>query len=179
MDYKSRNLILPRWSCDHVDTMRNPMPYARSCLTDIMELDAPDRSTTFLVFYGHGLLDEEITFWYLVEAPRDCIMRRAFETGEISMEDFWDHKGWLIQMETILMATSDPVIKYIHPTQMDAASRANLQSLNGRSPYEHMIDRLTSLLKFRKDQGVDISDYQAQIDDVIRHMPHREFKKSA
>jgi hypothetical protein len=173
MDYKSRNPILPRWSDDHLNTLRHPMPYIGPCIAEIMELDSPDRSAVFLAFSGGYFLDEGIVIKYLVEAPSDDVMRRAFEAGDISMEDFWDHRGWLIRMETRIMSTDDPVMKYIHPAQMDLQSRGILQSYKDRSPYERLIDKLYILVDFYSSLGQDVSEYERQIIEAKRHMPPR------
>jgi hypothetical protein len=66
MDYKSRYPKLPCWTNKHLDTLRHPMPYVGPCITEIMELDAPDESTAFLAFFGDFILDTKTIVWYLV-----------------------------------------------------------------------------------------------------------------
>jgi hypothetical protein len=174
MDYKSRNPSLPRWSFDHLNTLRNPMPYIGPCIADIVELDAPDKSSVFLVFFGTSNIDSEIVTRYLVEAPPGETMRQAFEAGEVSMEDFWDHRGWLIRMDRRILSADDPTVTYIHPTQMDSESRANLQSYGDQSPYERLIEKLYILVDFYSSLGQDVSEYHRQIQEAKRHMPPRQ-----
>jgi hypothetical protein len=173
MDYKSRNPTLRHWSYEHLNTLRNPMPYIGPSIADIIELDAPDRSTVFLAFFGIYSLDEEIVTRYLVEAPPGDVMRSAFEAGDVSMEDFWDHRGWLIRMETKILDCEDSVMQYIHPAQMDSESRASLQRYGDQSPYERLIENLKMLVDFYRRRGEDTSEYQRQIQEAIKHMPPR------
>jgi hypothetical protein len=174
MDYKTRYPNIPRWSDEHLNTMRHPMPYTGPCITEIMELEAPDHSAVFLAFFGRCCIDEEMIVWYLVEAPPGDLMRNAFEAGDVTMEDFWDHRGWLIRMETKVMSCEDPVMQYIHPAQMDSESRANLQSYGDQSPYERLIEKLNMLVDFYRSRGEDASEYQRQIQEAKRHMPPRQ-----
>jgi hypothetical protein len=101
-------------------------------------------------------------------------MRSAFEAGEVSMEDFWDHRGWLIRMETSVMGDDDPRMQYIHPSQMDSNSRMHLQSYGDQSPYYRLIHKLSHLLEIEQSRGEDTSESQRQINEAIKHMPLRQ-----
>jgi hypothetical protein len=173
MDYKSRYPKLSGWTNKHLDTLRHPMPYVGPCIAEITELDAPDESTVFLAFFGDFVLDIETIVWYLVEAPPGDVMRSAFEAGEVSMEDFWDHRGWLIRMETSVMGQDDPWMQYIHPSQMDLNSRAHLQSYRDQSPYYRLIHKLSHLLEIEQSRGEDTSESQRQINEAMKQMPPR------
>ncbi len=174
MDFKARNPILPRWTYDQLNSLRHPMPYLMPYFGDVIELDAPDRSTIFLAFRGRCDFDEVMIVNYLIEARPDDVMRRAYEAGDINMEDFWDHRGWLIRMETRLVDYDDPPIQYVHPSQMDRESRAKLQSFGDLSPYEHLIKIYTNIVELSKAFGDDTSEYQWRIDELIQNMPPRQ-----
>lgn len=136
MDYKQRNGHPLIWTHDIVDSARYPEPYDEACLrAGLREIDAPDGSTIFLMMLGDFDEPNSLIIRYAIEAPPSCPARMAFENGEMSWPDFWEHRGWLLRF-TFNLWGGDVKTEFIEPRQMDPGTHEALRQLGNQSPYE-------------------------------------------
>lgn len=172
MDYKTRFPNLPRWTDNVFDSLNNPIPFIDPGFGRIIELQAPDNSTCFLgigstYLAGSGEGDEGLIY-YLLEAPRNCPMRKAFELGKISYDDFIGHRGWLIRLQTKVMSKEDPIVTYIHPQQLSEGVGSFFKQFEPINPYQRLYDGLVFVRNFNHDIGEEYKSYDKRIEDFLR-----------
>lgn len=139
MDFRSRNPNISRWTASCITDARYEFPFNGPQYEPVRQYTAPDGVTTFLAIYGDGVESEDFVLsntWYLIEAAKDCPMRRAFEFGEISWEDFWFHRGWLIELTMPNIMVSDANVRYVRPTDMSLRAREAIREYNQQSPLQ-------------------------------------------
>lgn len=61
-------------------------------------------------------------------------MRRKFEFGEITWQEFWHHRAWLIEHQHELFNDSAAYVCYIHPSQMVPRKKFYFERYNHLSP---------------------------------------------
>ena len=146
MDYRDKNPNISYWKIPtEFDLQREASLYEGPNVSHICEFIPPDASTTFLAIYGGGEEDENFdlsTVRYLIEAPPECPMRRAFEIGDITWEDFWSHKGWLIEATTPSLFSDSYIVRYIHPSQMGPYTTKFIAEHSDKSPIQLKYDAL-------------------------------------
>ena len=145
MSYRDNHLTPPIWTFEQSMLRKTPEPYDRSGSAALVEMDAPDHSTQFLVavtgddFQGHGWPDHFT--YYGIEAPRTCKMRHAFEWGEISWRDYWTHKGWLLLMRTPF--DGGPMVsEYVATRNLSQNFYTILDKFGNKSPFEFKREQL-------------------------------------
>ena len=141
---KTSNKI--EFTYDEFMTWRMPEPYDCVIPTDLHEVEAPDGSVLFLVLFGRFNDDTMLVTHYAIEAPRHCLMREAFEWGDISWVEYWTHRSHLMFIEHPF----DPgpvTTRIITPAQIDARTLQRLKNLGDKSPYELKREHLERCLK--------------------------------
>ncbi len=169
MDYKSRNQIPLNWTRDLFNAGTYPEPYDVFSPLQLKELDAPDRSTKFLVIFGNMDAAETSAILYAIEAPASCLQRKAFERGDLSWSEFWKHRGWLLQLKVYL--NDGPLeVEYIEPSQMSERTIKIINRLGDVNPFEMKRQRLErdweNAPYFGRDTMKAERDYR---DYLIRH----------
>ena len=173
MDYKARNSVPHPWNDDILTNIREPAPFHRSpCRWSPYEMDAPDFSTVFLVLEGAFIESTLTAVRYGIEAPRNCPVRKAFELGEISWPDFWDHKGWILQSEQD-MSTRICRSTYIHPSQMNVLTRKKLEKFGDTGPYELILRNLAFFWRVAKSRGVDEATCEKEYREYLALHGHK------
>ncbi len=145
MDFRDRHPNIRFWFFDNSNFKREVCPYNGPNLTFINEFVAPLDQTVFLSLLGNGGEDENFDLsvvYYLIEAPRNCIMRQAFEIGEITFEEYWHHKGWLIEATIPSLSAQGYNLKYIHPSNMCQSAKEYLKNPSGESPVQQKHENL-------------------------------------
>lgn len=145
MDFRTKNPNISFWRHPPDGFKRDAYPFEGPNVSTICEFVSPDKSTVFLCIFGSSHEDENfnISFHqYLIEAPRSCPMRQAFEIGEISWEDFWHHKGWLIEASSPSIFGDGYYVRYVHPSQMTADTVDFITKLSDKSPIQHKYESL-------------------------------------
>jgi hypothetical protein len=171
MDYKKQNPVLPIWPASVIYGQRKPMPFCDPNQSQIREIDAPDKSSKFLLICGAMLEEADTSIYYLVEANPNDSMRIAFENGEVSMEDFWSHKGWVIKMEYKLLSDDDLDVCYIHPSQIDGFARQRFSRFQYTCHYDHLIEQCYKGIDIFKNQSMDYSHIVKVLDHVRQIKP--------
>lgn len=173
MDYKARFPKLPRWPHSVLESERHPLPYVHPGFGSIGELDAPDKSATFLTVGTSLIRDQEIIVRYLLEAPIGYPMRTAFENGEVSIEDFADHRGWLIRLQTKIFCYDDLIVSYVHPTQIDSEARQFFKCFEDVGPYQRLLNGLVSIRNIHKKIGEEYESYDKEIQELLETYPSK------
>lgn len=145
------------------------MPYIHPGFGHVTELDAPDKSAVFLTIGTCSNIDEEILVRYLLEAPPGYPMREAFENGEISIEDFADHRGWLIRLQKKILSPEDFVATYIHPTQIDPRVRRFYRRFESVGPYQKLVDGLKTIRDIQKKCGLEYNLYDVELEHIYKN----------
>jgi hypothetical protein len=135
----------------------------------LSELDTPDRQTTLLFMSAN--FDESIYHltYYGIEAPPNCPMRKGFEWGEITWDEFWTHQERLVKL--VFPFDPGPVhAEFIGPDQINPRTRHFFQEYNDQSPYEMKRRTLESLSKTTTIPEIDpIKAYQDYLKFMARH----------
>ena len=135
MDYRARNPIAAIWTFDAFTSVRTPEPHDVPTGANMYEIDSPDLSTVMLLEHGIISAEGESLILYGIEAPRECLMRQAFEWGKIPWLDYWSHKGWLLRIK-VPFNPAPVSSSYITPAQLDSYTRYRMEGLEGRFPYD-------------------------------------------
>lgn len=167
MDYKARFPKISTWPASCHDKLRHPLPYEYPGYGGIHEFNSPDGSATFLAIPARVTEYPEGIVYYLLEAPPGCPMRVAYESGKISFDDFLDHKGWLIEMTSVIGSDLDEEVRYIHPCQIDTETRANLQEFSG-NPFEILLSNMEWLNNFDREIGRDPTPRVRKANEILR-----------
>jgi hypothetical protein len=135
MDFKSRHPVAPIWDRE-MTQLSWPEPYDNPSIWSLYTITPNDGSGTFLV-YRHSLPDVECTAsGYAIEAPLDCPVRQAFETGEMSWMDYWHHKDWLLYVTIPLMSRDPITTRYISPRDIAPYIIERFKEFGNQGPYE-------------------------------------------
>ena len=129
------------WTYDEYAESSKPEPYNNVFPAQVSELVAPDKSTVFLLLFDGWNETTGYSTRYGIEAPHTCLMRQAFERGEISWEDFWTREGEVYR----LMAPFNPgplIINIIPISQMPRSALYVLRFLGNKSPYDVKCENL-------------------------------------
>lgn len=167
MDFKERHPQIAYWPRSSFEDALNPAPFQHPGLGRIFEIRALD-GTVFLSMPSWQLPDDEAITRFLIEAPRDCPTRAAFETGGISFDDYWDHKGWLVKLRCELVSENDYEACYITPSQIDLATRQKFRQFDGVSPYQYLLEGMEHFLKSAISKGEDVTERKKRIQDFYR-----------
>lgn len=158
MDYKQRNPNIKYWPNSESNPICAPFPYDEPARVHIFELDAPDFSTQFLGLPFHISENEELFITCLIEAPETCPMRRKYEFGDITWEEFWQHRGWLIEYQYEFRANGGAHVRYIHPSEMVERKRSYLTNFNHESPMALKLQELESRSTFNWHLGDNMEE---------------------
>lgn len=145
MDFKERNPNLFYWPDSSLNGGRFAFPFNSFTRVLISEYDAPDFSTQFLALSGNAYEDAELNLHltlYMIETPKNCKMRHAFKVGDISWEDFWFHRSWLIELQTDSLYEKGAKARYISPFHMDSEAKDTIREYNDQSPLQMKHDVL-------------------------------------
>ncbi len=137
MDYREQNPIIATWSGKSISECANACPVDDPFVGGVLEFIAPDCVTRFIGIWGGGKESEDFTLSalrYLIESPLDCPMRKSFVNGEISWEDYWHHKGWLIELVKPNILADFAYVRYVHPSQMSDKAKEYLARHNDKCP---------------------------------------------
>ncbi len=166
MDFKDKNPNISYWHFGGKTLARKVCPYDGPNYISIEEIVSPLDQTVFLSLFGDWAENENFdlsVIYYLIEAPRDCKMRQAFEVGDITFEDYWYHKGWLIEAKIPSLAAQGYNLRYIHPSNMCQAAKEYLQDPYQESPVQRKYDYLIS----QKKRSFSKAD-QAMLEELER-----------
>lgn len=144
MDFKSRNPHIDYWRDSMLETMHSPFPFDAPMQVPLFQIDAPDQSTQFLGLPFDMCENEELMVTYLVEAPSDCPMRQEFECGELTWQEFWQHRGWLIEYKYEFHIDGGAFVRYVHPSHMIEREKHYMIECNNISPMELKLEALES-----------------------------------
>jgi hypothetical protein len=160
MDYRDLNPYITSWSGQCLAKSVSLFPFDRPQSESFFEFIAPDGITRFLALFGGGGENEEFilsTRRYLIEAPEDCLMRKAYAMGDIDWEDFWHHKGWLIELHKPNIMVNFAHVRYVHPNDISQDAKETIRELNDRSPlllkYDSLCRRAEWECRFEKKKG--------------------------
>ena len=176
MDYKAIFPIPVAWSADQFNEFNMPEPYDRLHRGTLMELEAANYPTQFLLIL-HDLNENTGIFTsFAIEAPHDCPMRHAFEWGEISWMEFWSHRGWLLQVEYPI-AQGPAAVKYITPEQLPNAVTNQFKSFGNRGPYHLKLEHLERIIENAPNSRHGPEHQRAYRDFILKH-GHKLYKKA-
>ena len=168
MDYKARHLSPLTWTSDIFATVFAPEPFDKFSDSYLRQIVAPDGSIFLLI---HGFYDEtrSIVVSYAIEAPPSCLMRRAFEGGDLSWPDFWRHRGWLLRFTHDL--SDGPILaEFIDPAQMIPRTLEHLEDLGNASPFELKLKQLELSMEMAHRFGEDPTPSEREYREfMIRH----------
>ena len=168
MDYKGRHGKPLDWTRDIFAKVVAPEPFDRFSDSYLRQLVAPDGSIFLMI---HGFYDEirGIAVSYAIEAPPSCPVRRAFEIGELSWPDFWNHRGWLLRFTRDF--SEGPIsAEFIDPTQMISRTLEHLEDLGNKSPFELKLKQLEISMEMAHRFGEDPAPSEREYRDfMIRH----------
>ena len=129
------------WTYDEYAESSSPEPYDNVSPAQVSELVASDKSTALLLLFDGWNETTGYSTRYGIEAPHTCIMRQAFERGELSWEDFWTREGEVYR----LMAPFNPgplIVNIIPTSQLPRSVLDVLRFLGCKSPYDIKEERL-------------------------------------
>ncbi|MCX6118542.1 MAG: hypothetical protein NT027_13450 [Proteobacteria bacterium] len=163
MDFRDRHPDVKFWKGHSLDRFQYVYPYERIPTGGLYELLAFDDSTTFLVLTGDLSKDESTITSYAIEAPRSCLIRKMFERGELSWTDFFSHRNWLIEFNSMLFTDLPTPSKYIHPSNINIAIQQRLQILDLEgSPHKIYHDQIVRAWAYQLYYGVDASESEEE-----------------
>ena len=166
------------WSYEQAIKWRCPEPYKDTVGPILMELDSPDKTTSFLLIFSKFNEDNGLVTYYGIEAPQNCPMREAFEWGEMEWEDFWTHKEILYEI-TMPFNPGPTVGRPIKPSELPPDIINRLRQKGNDYPYELMRRALALSLRIAIKQNTDIENNQHAYDEFMKRFGHRFNKKAA
>ena len=130
-----------KWTYEEFEEYSRPEPYNHVYPAHVSELVSPDKSTVFLLLFDGWTETTGYSTHYGIEAPHTCIMRQAFERGELSWEDFWTREGEVYRL--IVPFNPGPLIINVIPTsQLPRPALDVLRLLGSKSPYDVKCENL-------------------------------------
>ncbi len=166
MDYRDENPKISVWSGACIAETHNVFPFNEPEIGGVWEFIAPNAVNRFIGIWGGGDESEDCTLsssWYLVESPLECPMRKAFVVGDVDWQDYWSHKGWLIELKKPNILEDFAYVKYIHPNNMSETGKKRLQRHSGRSPMELKHAALTSDLRWALLKKENVTEARLQL----------------
>jgi hypothetical protein len=119
----------------------------------------------FLGLNGGMSRCERFGIVFLTPAPIDCLMRDAFETGEISWSDYWDSREILISQEHSIYDDSHVANKFCTPRDYTQMARMHLDATWNNCPLEIKqavhINKIKCDQFMRRDSSKSEADYAA------------------
>ena len=178
MDYKSRNPGNLIWTDRPFNTVGEPEPHDQIYPGFLSEIICERDGTVFLMHYSG--LDEAngTSYQLLIEAPRSCHMRQAFEWGDISWLDYWSHKGWLIHFATRFGGGPAHGF-YIAPSEIDDFSRKLWTEYDHKGPYLHKEEQLRLGWEYARPGTQDARDAERVYTAFMQRHGHRFVKRAA
>jgi hypothetical protein len=173
-----KNFTKFTWTYEQFIQRRKPEPYDFLIIGTSYELDAPDKSTVFLLLFAGWDETTGDTTFYGLEAPVTCPMRQAFEQGEISWEDFWTREGQIYRF--LVPFNPGPLRIDVIPTSQVNKTARDAFSYGTYSPYDIKHDRLRSSWEilpdaWKKKKAAAERSYKA----YLARCGHRLTKKHA
>ena len=166
MDYKSKYPDLRNWR-DKCATYVRKCPFNWAVPT-VFEYLAPDLETTFIGILGYGDPDHNLSTLYLAEAPKNCLMRLAMETGDIEIYDYWMSRPWLIELTFSLIGDTYFKGTYISPYQIDQEKQFDLKHSSKISPLDQKLQGMKQRLDVEgKRKPGKIPWMQKELDDFM------------
>ena len=173
MDYKSKYPDLSAWR-GHTSPGFKPCPFDIA-FPNLFEVTSPHDSSLFLGVGVPGNLEENMPYYYLARAPRDCPMRICMETGDVEMYDYWMSRPWLIEVTFSLFDYSYFNAKYITPREMRLEAHEKLQTEDEPSPLDQKLDAYKRAVE--RDEQYKPRRAPAQRKDLAEFMLVYEEKK--
>ncbi len=174
MDFRDRNPNISYWDAGELGFMRDSYPFDGPNTTHICEFLPPDQSTVFLCLTG-GFVEHKdydmSSHYYLIEAPKGCPMRQAFEIGDLSWEDFWHHKGWLIEATFKSIRSEGYHVRYVHPAFMSKSGKETIEEFSGKSPIQLKYEGLClmkEMNRLSKNQASQLEELERKFFDVLK-----------
>ena len=166
MDFKTRHEIAPQWSYQEFRNTKNPEPHDQFAVANVRELETSDLEIVLLMYLSHFKEQDGLLIFYCIEAPRTCPMREAFEWGNISWTDYWNHKPWLIEI-TYKLGGHAPTSRYITPSEIVEKTVRSFDRLGHRGPYILKYEQLKGVFKYSDwITEKSIKDYK---EFILRH----------
>ena len=165
------------WTYEQVTNWRRPEPWDRFTGATLTELDTPDGSATFLFILGNFAEDEGMLTFYGIEAPRHCVMRVAFEWGDITWDEYWTHRDSVCRL-ILPFSPGQIYASMISPTSIDIMTQRRFQNLDNLFPYEIKRLHLESSWKQAWATGQDPVKAEWEYHEFMNRHGHR-FSKSA
>ena len=166
------------WAYQQVTNWRRPEPWDRFTGAILTELDTPDGSSTFLFILGSFAEDEGLLTFYGIEAPRQCLMREAFEWGEVTWDEYWTHRDSVCRV--VLPFSSGQInASMISPTSIDFTTQRRFQNLGNHFPSELKRLHLENSWKQAWATGQDPVKAEWVYRDFMNRHGHRFCKAAA
>jgi hypothetical protein len=165
------------WTYEQITRWRTPEPWDLNGITTLFELDTPDNLTTLLLMWAD--FDESAYHftYYGIEAPQHCPMRKAFECGDITWDEFWTHQDRLVKL-AFPFNPGAVQAEFIGLDQINLRTQHFFQKYNDQSPYEMKRYTLKARYETATNRGIDpIKAYQDYLEFMARHGD--KLKKSA
>lgn len=171
MDYKARHGKPLTWTHRIFEAAHAPEPFNVFSSTYLKEIVAPDESTVFLELSGDIDETKGTISSYGIEAASSCPVRKAFEIGEMSWLDFWEHRGWLIQFTFDLQVFKGPIrAEFISPSQINKDTYTHLRLLGNQSPFAIKRQQLEAAWRCAARSGIDLVQAEREYRSfLIRH----------
>ncbi|MCX6116613.1 MAG: hypothetical protein NT027_03665 [Proteobacteria bacterium] len=180
MDFKDRYPELKRWPYWVFDKRTALYPYCEILSAGIGEFQAFDNSTTFLIIYD--TVSEEDQTWraFAMESPKEWINRRNFEKGLMTWTDFFQSRGWLLELKGDFCKYTDPTSRYIDSSELSPEVKERFKELDpGGSPFqilhEHLLEYWAALIKL----GFNATEHQSRYHSFIKDYGHMLSPSSA
>ncbi len=173
MDFKQRHPELKRWPFWVLENQKRIFPYNCIPIAQLNEFAAFDGSTTFLL--RHDAVCEKEQTWrsYAIEAPKDWDVRRRFERGLINWSEFFNERGWIMELSGDWALNSDTQCRYIEFSEVSSKIKQKLADLDRLgSPYQILHDHLLDMWTFRRNCGRDAASYQERYESLIKNHGH-------
>ncbi len=137
MDYRNRYPEMTQWSYDRMANWRKVFPFNPIKNISIFETFAPDDQTTFLGIMADTRQERDYTLsskWYFIESSADCPNRKAFVLGELTWEEFWTSRPWLIELSWPDVMQLSGLVQYVPAVNILRDLKRTFQEVNHKSP---------------------------------------------
>lgn len=170
MDYRARHPELKSWPKQALESIQTPFPYCEPNTIAIYQISAPDDQTQFLGVSFDFSPDETYFIAHIIEAPQDCPIRKEFEFGDITWEQFWYHRGWLIELR--IPFEEEPLIevRYILPSQMTEKTKRHIMSMT-HSPMECKLKALELCANTNWPHDWHVENHEDDLDEFRKKYP--------
>jgi hypothetical protein len=168
MDFRTRYKSAPKWTEGEFDRQLPIKIYQKADGLGIFQLNAPDRSTSFLVCFGSYCEATNQCTYFAIEAASRCSARAAFEAGKMSWIDFWSNKGWLLRLE-ININGGDVQSIYIEPDDLLDHTISVFKKHGNKSPYFLMREQYLSRIECAHFKGEGAFDEEREYLEFMVH----------